>query len=81
MDPRAYASGAAGLPPAFPSGTVVGHPRSASVGMAATEPGPWWVYMVGEEVRSVILAGGLAPDPYDPSQMLAAIRAIAARHA
>lgn len=79
MEPRAYQSGAAGLPPPLLATAVYGYPCEDSPGQAATIPGPYWFYGNGEEVRNVIIDGDQVPDPYDNGQMLKAIRVIAAR--
>jgi hypothetical protein len=79
MEPRAYQSGAAGTPPALPSELSFGRPRASAAGMPATVPGPYWFFMIGEEVRKVEVEGGQAPDPYDTHQLLPAIVSIIAR--
>ncbi len=79
MEPRAYQSGAAGTPPPLLSTAVLGYPQSATLTLKATTLGPRWVYMMGEEVRNVIINGGLTPNPRDTSQLYQAIRAIGAR--
>ena len=73
MEPRAYESGAAGTPPKFPASAVTGFPTAATTTMPATEPGPYWFYMVGEEMRNAIAVGGIAPSPYDNGQLLKSI--------
>ena len=73
MDPRAYQSDAAGTPPDAPTPFTVGYPQPAVGAIPATEAGPWWFYMVGEELRNVIIGAGLAPDPYSTVQVLQAI--------
>jgi hypothetical protein len=80
MEPRAYQSGAAGTPPPYLATSVAGYPRSATPTLKATTPGPHWFYMVGEEIRNVIIDGGLTPDPRDNSQLYQAIRNIGARY-
>ena len=79
MEPRAYLSGAAGTPPKFPASSQYGYPRAATGSLDATLPGPWWFYMTGEEVRNLIIKGGVAPSTRDNTQMLQAIIAIRAR--
>lgn len=78
MEPRAYKSGATGEPPPLPASPSSGHPASASGDTPATVPGARWWHMTGEEWRNVIVGGGIAPDPYDNTQMLRAIRNIVA---
>ncbi len=76
MEPRAYLSGATGTPPPYLDTSVTGHPQPETPTQAATVPGPRWFYMTGEEVRNVIIGGKLAPDPYNPNQMVVAIKNI-----
>ena len=73
MEPRAYQAGAAGTPPELPANSVLGFPRSATTTLPATTPGPYWFYMVGEELRNAIIGGGMAPSPTDNTQLLQAI--------
>lgn len=79
MEPRAYQSGAAGTPPELPATAVSGYPRSATPTLKATTPGPFFFYGWGEEIRNVIIDGGLTPDPRDNSQLYQAIRNIGIR--
>ena len=76
MEPRAYQSDAAGTPPAYPASPSIGYAQDATISTPATEPGPNWFFMVGEELRNVILAGKLGPDPYKLTQVRDAILAI-----
>lgn len=76
MEPRAYQSGAAGTPPPLPATSVVGYPRSATPTLSATTPGPYWFYMVGEEMRNAIIAGAIVPSTDDNTQLLQAINNI-----
>lgn len=76
MEPRAYLSGAAGLPPPFPVTSVSGYPQSATDTVAGTLPGPWWFYMIGEEWRNATISGGIAPSTRSSTQLLQALRAI-----
>jgi len=73
MEPRAYESDAAGTPPVFPQTASLGYPNTATTTISATQPGAWWFYMIGEEVRNAIIAGGLTPNPYDSTQLFQAI--------
>jgi hypothetical protein len=73
VEPRAYRSGALGTPPALPATAVKGYPRTAGTNAPATVPGPHWFYMIGEEGRNLIIAGGVAPSLRDRTQMLRAI--------
>lgn len=72
---RAYASGAAGIPPAAPASPSIGYPQAANPGLGApaTKPGPYWYHMITEEIRGVIAAAGLAPDQADVTQLSVAI--------
>lgn len=70
MEPRAYESDAAGTPPAFPETATLGYPQEATPTIAATIPGAWWAYMLGEEVRNMIIKGGVVPSPYNSGQVL-----------
>lgn len=79
MEPRAYQAGAAGTPPTLPATAVLGYARGATPTLKATTPGPYWFYGWGEEIRNVIIVGGLTPDPRDNSQLYQAIRNIGAR--
>ena len=74
MEPRAYEAGAAGTPPPLLPTAVMGFPQTASPTQNATTPGPRWFFMVGEEVRNAIIGSGMAPDPYDSTQLLQAIQ-------
>lgn len=73
MEPRAYEAYAVGTPPKLPATAVVGYPASATTTTPGTTPGPYWFYMVGEEMRNAIIAGGQAPNPYDGTQLLKAV--------
>lgn len=70
MEPRAYLSDAAGTPPAYPIDSVTGYPMIATSVLPATTPGPWWFYMIGEEIRNFIVQTGQAPDPNNSAQVL-----------
>lgn len=80
---RAYASGAAGIPPDAPVNPSVGYPQAANPGLGApaTKPGPHWYYMITEEIRKVISDSGLIPDHATPTQLSAAISAMIAAQA
>lgn len=77
---RAYASGAAGTPPAPPASPSIGYPQPANPGLGApaTRPGKYWYYMMTEEIRNVIAAAGLTPDQADVTQLGDAISAMIA---
>ena len=78
MEPRAYLSGAAGLPPPFPETSVSGYPQSATDTVLGTVPGPWWFFMAGEESRNLQIEGKVAPTTSNNTGMLQAILNIAA---
>lgn len=78
MEPRAYESGAAGTPPAYPANAVSGYPMTATSVLAATVPGPYWFFMMSEEIRYFITETGQAPDPYNTGQLLQGINNIIA---
>lgn len=75
---RVYQSSVSGTPPAAPSVPLLGYPRAGDPisGTKATRPGPWWFHMVTEELRNIVVAGGLTPDGADTDQVLQALRAI-----
>lgn len=60
-------------PPDAPSTPLVGYPKA---GAQPTEPGPWWYYAMTEEVRNVIVQGGLTPNGTSVNQLASAIVAI-----
>lgn len=60
MDRHLDASGAASAP-AAPSNTL-GANVYPQGGATPSQPGPWWWHMVTEELRAVVVAGGLTPD-------------------
>lgn len=74
---RAYASGAAGIPPAPPAVPSIGYPQTANpgLGVPATKPGAYWYHMVTEELSAVVEAAGLAPDPLALNQLSMAMQA------
>ena len=45
-------------------------------GVAATVVDAWWLNMIQEEIRNVVVAAGIAPNKHDNTQLLAAISAI-----
>jgi hypothetical protein len=47
-----------------------------TLGVPATQPGPWWFHMITEELRAVIVAAGLTPDHTDVTQLTQAIAAL-----
>lgn len=75
---RAFKSGAAAAPPAAPAAPSIGYPTQgdASAGVPPTKPGAWWYHMITEELRAIVVAGGLTPSQSDTSQVLQALQAI-----
>jgi hypothetical protein len=74
---RVYKSGAIGTPPVHTENTSSGFPTSSNpgAGVPATKVGPYWVHMITEELRNVIVAAGLTPDKATLTQLQAAIAA------
>lgn len=77
---RTYASGAAGSAPTYPASPSIGYPTGGNPSLAipATKPGPWWYYMISEEIRKVITDASLTPDGSNITQLSAAIQALIA---
>lgn len=75
---RSFASGAAGSPPSYPGSPSIGYPTAGNPSLAvpATKPGPWWYYMINEELRAVLVAAGITPDGSNTTQLLQAIQAL-----
>jgi len=73
---RTFASGAAGSPPSAPASPSSGYPTAGNpgTGTPATKTGPWWYYMMTEEVRAVIVAAGMTPDYTNVGQLVQAIQ-------
>ncbi len=58
----------AGADNLFPTG------GDATQGIEASTPGPYWRYMITEELRAVIVAAGITPDHTSVVQLLAALQ-------
>ena len=73
---RYFESGASATPPSAPVLGSTGYPTDGNLATSTppTTPGAWWFYMVTEELRAVIAAGGQAPNP-NALQLLAALDA------
>lgn len=73
---RAFASGAAGVPPSAPVAPSMGYSTkgNAGTGTPASKPGEWWYHMITEEQRAVIVAAGLTPDYTNVGQLAQAIQ-------
>ena len=63
MDNRAFLSGASASAPAAQASPSTGFPTGGNPATATppTNPGPFWFHAIGEELRAVIVAGGLTP--------------------
>ncbi len=74
-DLRKWRAGAIESPPTPPAEPSDGHPTNGnpSAAIPATTPGAYWYHQVGEEIRNVILAGGLSPNHTSLNQMAQAI--------
>lgn len=74
---RAFESGAIGVAPTVPAIPSVGFPTGGNPvgGVPATKPGAHWFHMVTEELRALIVAGGLTPSPSVVDQVLQALPA------
>lgn len=74
---RAFESGAIGIAPTAPAIPSVGFPTGGNPvgGVPATKPGAHWFHMVTEELRALIVAGGLTPSPSVVDQVLQALPA------
>jgi hypothetical protein len=73
---RFWESNAVAGIPAFPVGSV-GHPTDGNLALSIppTTPGAWWYHMVTEELRAVVVAGGLVPNGSVLNQLVAALDA------
>lgn len=78
MDNRSFLSGAAVSAPTAPSSPSAGYPTGGNPATATppTNPGPYWFHQIGEELRAVIVAGGLTPSAGTLTQLLSALQAL-----
>lgn len=67
---RAYELNQSANPPAPPNPPVLGYPSETA---PATVPGAWWFHQMTEELRNVLVAGGIVPDATKVNQVAAAI--------
>jgi hypothetical protein len=76
MDNRHFQAAAAASPPPSEAAPSIGYPTDGNPATAtpATIPGAAWFHQIGEELRAVIVASGLAPDPENLNQLAAAIQ-------
>ena len=79
MDNRALLSGASGSPPSVLGSPSVGFPTGGNPSTATppSNQGAFWHYALGEELRAVIVAGGLTPAQGTLTQLRDAIQAFA----
>lgn len=76
MDNRKWEADAIASPPTAPASPSDGYPTNGNplAAQNATEPGEWWFHAVGEELRAVIVEGGLTPDLSTLTQLRDAIK-------
>lgn len=60
---RHYVANAKATPPMAPVAANLGYPTDGDplAPTPATEPGEWWFHSITEELRAVIVAGGIVP--------------------
>ena len=75
---RAYKSGASTTAPTAPASPSIGYPTSGDpvAGVPKTVPGPYLYHMLVEELRAIVVAGGLTPNHLVLNQVLTAILAL-----
>jgi hypothetical protein len=75
MEPRDYQAAASATPPSPPGSPSNGYPTngSALTGIPSTDLGDFWFYKIGEELRNVIAAAGIAPSDARLNQVYTAI--------
>ncbi len=73
---RNYQADAVNSTPDLTTLSSQGYPTNgnASLGIAATQPGAAWFYMITEELRNLIVNAGLTPDHTDLTQLVKAFR-------
>lgn len=78
MDLREFLSGASGAAPTRPGSPSTGYATSGNpgAGVPPTVPGPYWFHQIAEELRAVIVAGGLTPNAASLTQLLTALQAL-----
>lgn len=72
---RVYKSGGTAAVPSAADNASGPNPRSGDpgAGLAATKPGPYWFYMITEEIAKAIEGAGIAPDKTVLTQLRDAI--------
>lgn len=80
---RVFQSGAVPSLPSYPTSPSNGYPTAGNqaVGTPATVPGPWWHYMLTEEMRNLLVALGGTPNGSAVDQLATAIVAKLALYA
>lgn len=80
MDLRSFLSGASATPPTAPTSPSSGYPTQGNPGASVppTNPGAYWFHQLGEELRAVVVAGGLTPNRSVLTQLRDAISAMIA---
>lgn len=75
MNPNAYESGASATVPTTPASPSIGYmqPGNADLGVMPTILGHHWFYRLSEEIKNLILAGGLTPSDSSLTQIRDAI--------
>lgn len=75
---RAFKSGASATPPTAPGVPSIGYATAGNPGggIPATKPGEYWYHMITEELRAVVVAGGLTPAQGTLNQVLLAMQAL-----
>jgi phage-related tail fiber protein len=76
MDHIFESNASANTPPALPAAPSSGYPSTGnpSTGTPSTKPGPWWFYMMTEELRNVVTDVDLTPDHTNLHQLSQAIQ-------
>ncbi|MDP3088877.1 MAG: tail fiber protein [Methylotenera sp.] len=76
MDNRKWEADAIASPPTAPASPSDGYPTNGNplAAQNATEPGDWWFHAIGEEIRAVIVEGGLTPNISTLTQLRDAIK-------
>lgn len=82
MDNRQFEADAKATPPTAPASPSAGYPTNGDPLSAqnATGLGEWWFHAVGEELRAVIVEGGLTPNISTLTQLRDAIKVISKRN-